>query len=100
MLTNFSRLLHILQDTRILECAVYKLYADHFMFPVITLYILHRRVVINMVVGVYYIVIIKFIDFATKICLLLYLYHMGGCILCDPQSCNDPCAKRAVNLGL
>ena len=25
----------------------------------------------NMVVGVYYIVIIKFIDFATKICLLL-----------------------------
>ena len=77
MLTNFSRLLHILQDTRILECAVYKLYADHFMFSVIALYILHRRVVINMVVGVYYIVIIKFIDFATKICLLLYLYHMG-----------------------
>ena len=76
MLTNFSRLLHNLQDTRILECAVYKLYADHFMFSVIALYILHRRVV-NMVVGVYYIVIIKFIDFATKICLLLYLYHMG-----------------------
>ena len=37
-----------------------------FMFSVIALYIVHRRVVINMVVGVYYIVIIKFIDFATK----------------------------------
>ena len=48
-----------------------------FMFSVIALYIVHRRVVINMVVGVYYIVIIKFIDFATKICLLLYYITWG-----------------------
>ena len=54
-----------------------KLMQTIFMFSVIALYIVHRRVVINMVVGVYYIVIIKFIDFATKICLLLYLYQMG-----------------------